>query len=79
MWRGGKPRRPAAHTRIWPTTSRSAKEIQANNFALAVLIPGEHLRYAVLRANECDLKQLALHFGVSTVALQKRLQQIQLL
>ena len=70
---------PEESAQTFSTAARSAKEIQANNFALAVLIPGEHLRYAVLRANECDLKQLALHFGVSTVALQKRLQQIQLL
>lgn len=70
---------PEESAQTFSTSASSAKEIQANNFALALLIPGEHLRYAVLRAKKSDLKQLALHFGVSTVALHKRLQQINLI
>lgn len=70
---------PEESAQTFSTSASNAIEIQANNFALAVLIPGEHLRYAVLIANQCDLKELALLFGVSTVALHKRLQQIQLI
>lgn len=58
------------------TSAHNLKEVLANQFALSLLIPTKHLRFAVLKKGKTDLKELADIFGVSTVAMNERLKHV---
>lgn len=61
------------------TMSRLSADIDehaANQFALSLLMPSDHLRYAILNEGKTNLKELSDIFGVSTVALHERLKKV---
>lgn len=54
------------------------EEQEANNFAMALLVPENTLRYAVQNPNMTDANKLAELFGVSPVAMVARISQVRL-
>ncbi|AVD91084.1 ImmA/IrrE family metallo-endopeptidase [Pseudomonas inefficax] len=59
--------------------SRDPKEVAANRFAAALLMPAALVKHMVLEQRVTDLSRLASTFGVSTAAMEFRLKAIGLL
>ena len=59
--------------------SRDPKEVAANRFAAALLMPAALVKHMVLEQRVTDLSKLASTFGVSTAAMEFRLKAIGLL
>jgi Zn-dependent peptidase ImmA (M78 family) len=59
--------------------SRDPREIAANRFAAALLMPAAVLKQAVYGDGTTDLRDLAKKFGVSTAAMEFRLKALGLL
>jgi len=59
--------------------SRDPKEIAANRFAAALLMPAALVKHMVLEQRITDIVKLANTFGVSTAAMEFRLKAIGLL
>jgi Zn-dependent peptidase ImmA (M78 family) len=59
--------------------SRDPREIAANRFAAAMLMPAALVKHMVLEQRVTDLSKLAKTFGVSTAAMEFRLKAIGLL
>lgn len=58
------------------TSQSSLLEIEANNFAMNLLIPSELVRYVVIEKGVCDLERLANLFSVSELAMDLRLKDL---
>ncbi|AZF22276.1 ImmA/IrrE family metallo-endopeptidase [Pseudomonas sp. R3-52-08] len=59
--------------------SRDPKEVAANRFAAALLMPAALVKHMVLEQRVTDIAKLAGAFGVSTAAMEFRLKAIGLL
>lgn len=59
--------------------TRDPKEVAANRFAAALLMPAALVKHLVLEKRVTDLAKLAATFGVSTAAMEFRLKAIGLL
>ena len=59
--------------------SHDPKEVAANRFAAALLMPTAVVKHAVYREAVTDLRELAKKFGVSTAAMEFRLKALGLL
>lgn len=59
--------------------ARDPKEVAANRFAAALLMPAALVKHMVLEQRVTDLSRLAKAFGVSTAAMEFRLKAIGLL
>ncbi|WP_082707050.1 ImmA/IrrE family metallo-endopeptidase [Pseudomonas sp. EpS/L25] len=59
--------------------ARDPKEVAANRFAAALLMPAALVKHLVLEKRITDLSSLARTFGVSTAAMEFRLKAIGLL
>lgn len=59
--------------------SRDPREIAANRFAAALLMPAALVKHMVLEQRVTDISKLANAFGVSTAAMEFRLKAIGLL
>lgn len=59
--------------------SRDPIEVAANQFAAALLMPDNIVKYLVREKGMTNLKDLAEKFGVSTVAMQFRLRNLGLI
>lgn len=59
--------------------ARDPKEIAANRFAAALLMPAALVKHMVLEKRVTDLSLLAKTFGVSTAAMEFRLKAVGLL
>lgn len=59
--------------------SRDPKEVAANRFAAALLMPAGLVRHLVVDKRMTDIVKLASTFGVSTAAMEFRLRNIGLL
>lgn len=59
--------------------SRDPREVAANRFAAALLMPAALVKHMVLEQRVTDLSRLASTFGVSTAAMEFRLKAIGLL
>lgn len=59
--------------------SRDPREIAANRFAAALLMPAAVVKQAVYGDGNTDLRDLAKKFGVSTAAMEFRLKALGLL
>lgn len=60
-------------------SSRDPREVAANRFAAALLMPAAIVKHLVLEKNVTSLQALAKTFGVSTAAMEFRLKNIGLL
>lgn len=70
---------PRDTSKQFSSSSWDPVEAAANKFAAALLMPAEHVRYAVFREGVTDLWALARTFGVSSVAMQYRLKNLRLI
>jgi Zn-dependent peptidase ImmA (M78 family) len=59
--------------------SREPREIAANKFAAALLMPAEMVKFLVREQRMTDLSSLAKKFGVSTAAMKFRLTNLGLI
>lgn len=59
--------------------SHDPKEVAANRFAAALLMPAAMVKHAVYSDGVTDLRELAKKFGVSTAAMEFRLKALGLL
>jgi len=70
---------PRDTSKQFSSSSWDPVEAAANRFAAALLMPADHVKYAVFRDGVTDLWALAKTFGVSTVAMQYRLKNLGLI
>ncbi|QHC91827.1 ImmA/IrrE family metallo-endopeptidase [Pseudomonas chlororaphis] len=70
---------PRDTTEQFSARTRDPKEVAANRFAAALLMPAALVKHMVLEQRVTDLSRLALTFGVSTAAMEFRLKAIGLL
>jgi Zn-dependent peptidase ImmA (M78 family) len=59
--------------------SHDPKEVAANRFAAALLMPAALVKHAVYKDSITDLRELAKKFGVSTAAMEFRLKALGIL
>lgn len=70
---------PRDTTEQFRARSRDPREIAANRFAAALLMPAALVKHLVLEQHVYDLHRLAKTFGVSTAAMEFRLKAVGLL
>lgn len=70
---------PRDTTEQFSARARDPKEVAANRFAAALLMPAALVKHMVLEQRVTDLTKLAQTFGVSTAAMEFRLKAIGLL
>ncbi|UZJ58198.1 ImmA/IrrE family metallo-endopeptidase [Pseudomonas sp. KU26590] len=70
------PRDTSTH---FSARSHDPKEVAANKFAAALLMPAALVKHMVLEQRVTDISRLARAFGVSTAAMEFRLKAIGLL
>lgn len=64
---------------FYSTETIDLKIMNSNNFAVALLMPERILNFAIVERGLTTISKLATAFGVSEVAMRKRLQQIRVL
>lgn len=67
---------PRDTTEQFSARTRDPKEVAANRFAAALLMPAALVKHLVLEQRITDLARLARAFGVSTAAMEFRLKAI---
>lgn len=70
---------PRDTTEQFSAKARDPKEVAANRFAAALLMPAALVKHLVFEQRITDLRKLAQTFGVSTAAMEFRLKAIGLL
>lgn len=67
---------PRDTTEQFSARARDPKEVAANRFAAALLMPAALVKHMILEQRVTDLARLAKAFGVSTAAMEFRLKAI---
>ncbi|WP_028631753.1 ImmA/IrrE family metallo-endopeptidase [Pseudomonas parafulva] len=67
---------PRDTTEQFSARARDPKEVAANRFAAALLMPAALVKHMILEQRVTDLTRLAKAFGVSTAAMEFRLKAI---